>query len=184
MGAAIAGEARRELLRQPTGVTALTWVGGGEWILTGHSSKVLRLTDPLRGRLVATMRGPEALVNLLVLSPDGRHLAVASHDKTIRLYDLATRDQVGRFAPLKRPATSLCFLAEGGFLASVCQDNVVQLWDVESRSLRRRPGPETKTRCRRAASRTTSPRPADGRMRAVLEEGVLPHPSPLVRYAG
>jgi WD40 repeat protein len=38
-------------------------------------------------------------------------------------------------APLKRPATSLCFLAEGGFLASVCQDNVVQLWDVESRSL-------------------------------------------------
>ena len=135
VGAAIAGEARRELLRQPTGVTALTWVGGGEWILTGHSSKVLRLTDPLRGRLVATMRGPEALVNLLVLSPDGRHLAVASHDKTIRLYDLATREQVGQFAPLKRPATSLCFLAEGGFLASVCQDNVVQLWDVELRSL-------------------------------------------------
>jgi len=135
VGAAIAGEARRELLRQPTGVTALTWVGGGEWILTGHSSKVLRLTDPLRGRLVATMRGPEALVNLLVLSPDGRHLAVSSHDKTIRLYDLATREQVGQFAPLKRPATSLCFLAEGGFLASVCQDNVVQLWDVESRTL-------------------------------------------------
>jgi len=135
VGAAIAGEARRELLRQPTGVTALTWVGGGEWILTGHSSKVLRLTDPLRGRLVATMRGPEALVNLLVLSPDGRHLAVSSHDKTVRLYDLATREQVGQFAALKRPATSLCFLAEGGFMASVCQDNVVQLWDVESRSL-------------------------------------------------
>jgi hypothetical protein len=135
VGAALAGEARRELLRQPTGVTALTWVGGGEWILTGHSSKVLRLTDPLRGRLVATMRGPEALVNLLVLSPDGRHLAVSSHDKTIRLYDLATREQVGQFAPLKRPATSLCFLAEGGFLASVCQDNMIQLWDVESRSL-------------------------------------------------
>jgi len=135
VGAALAGEARRELVRQPTGVTALTWTGGGEWILTGHSSKVLRLTDPHRGRLLATLRGPEALVNLLVLSPDGRHLAVSSHDRLIRLYDLATREQVGQLAALKRPATSVCFLAEGGYLASVCQDNSVQLWDVESRSL-------------------------------------------------
>jgi WD40 repeat protein len=135
VGAAVAGEARRELLRQPAIVTALAWAGGGEWILTGHAAKVLRLTDPLRNRLIATMRGPEAPVNLLVLSPDGRHLAVASHDKLIRLYDLATREQVGQFPELKRPATSICFLAEGGFLASVCHDNEVQLWDVEARSL-------------------------------------------------
>ena len=135
VGAALAGEARRELVRQPTGVTALTWIGGGEWILTGHSSKILRLTDPHRNRLIATLRGPEALVNQLVLSPDGRHLAVSSHDRIIRLYDLATREQVGQLAALKRPATSVCFLAEGGYLASVCQDNSVQLWDLESRSL-------------------------------------------------
>ena len=135
VGAALAGEARRELLRQPTGVTALAWTGGGEWILSGHSSKVLRLTDPHRGRLLATMRGPEALVNLLVQSPDGRHVAVSSHDRVIRLFDLATREQVGQLAALKRPATSLCFLADGGYLASVCQDNSVQLWDLESRSL-------------------------------------------------
>jgi serine/threonine protein kinase len=137
VGAALSGEARRELVRQPTGVTALAWTGGGEWILTGHSSKskVLRLTDPHRSRLLATLRGPEALVNLLVQSPDGRHVAVSSHDRVIRLYDLGTREQVGQFAPLKRPATSVCFLADGGYLASVCQDNSVQLWDLESRSL-------------------------------------------------
>jgi hypothetical protein len=135
VGAALAGEARRELVRQPTGVTALVWTGGGEWILTGHSSKVLRLTDPHRARLLATLRGPEALVNLLALSPDGRHVAVSSHDRIVRLYDLATREPVGQLAALKRPATSLCFLAEGGYLASVCQDNAVQLWDLESRSL-------------------------------------------------
>ncbi len=135
VGAALAGEARRELVRQPTGVTALAWTGGGEWILTGHSSKVLRLTDPHRGKLLATLRGPEALVNQLVLSPDGRHLAVSSHDRVVRLYDLATREQIGQLAALKRPATSICFLAEGGYLASVCQDNSVQLWDLESRSL-------------------------------------------------
>ncbi len=135
VGAALAGEARRELVRQPFGVTSLAWTGGGEWILTGHSSKVLRLTDPHRGRLLATLRGPEALVNLLVQSPDGRHVAVSSHDRVVRLYDLATREQVGQLAALKRPATSICFLADGGYLASVCQDNSVQLWDLEKYSL-------------------------------------------------
>jgi serine/threonine protein kinase len=135
VGAAVSGEARRELVRQPTGVTSLAWTGGGEWILTGHSSKVLRLTDPQRGKLLATMRGPEALVNLLVPSPDGRHVAVSSHDRIVRIYDLATREEEFQLAPLKRPATSLCFLADGGFLATVCQDNSVQLFDLEARSL-------------------------------------------------
>jgi serine/threonine protein kinase len=135
VGAALSGQARRELVRQPTGVTALAWTGGGEWILTGHSSKVLRLTDPHRGKLLATLRGPEALVNLLVPSPDGRHVAVSSHDRVVRLYDLATREEDFQLAPLKRPASALCFLAEGGYLATVCQDNSVQLFDLESRSL-------------------------------------------------
>jgi WD40 repeat protein len=29
----------------------------------------------------------------------------------------------------------VCFLGDGGFLASVCQDNAVQLWDLQTRSL-------------------------------------------------
>jgi serine/threonine protein kinase len=135
VGAALAGDARRELVRQPSGVTALAWIGGGEWILTGHFSKVLRLTDPHRGRLIATLPPPDARVNLLVLSPDGRHLAVSSDDRLVRIYDLATRQQVGQLEALKRSATSLCFLADGGFLATVCQENSAQLWDLESHSL-------------------------------------------------
>jgi serine/threonine protein kinase len=135
VGAAVAGEARRELVRQPAGVTALAWIDGGERILTGHQSKVLRLTDPVRRRLVDTLRGPEARVKLLALSPDGRNLAVASDDLLIRIYDLTTRKETGQLAALKRPAASLSFLADGGYLASVCLDNSVQLWDVDSLSL-------------------------------------------------
>ena len=130
VGAALAGEARRELLRQPSGVTALAWTGGGEWLLTGHAARVLRLIDPHRGKLLATIRGPEALVNILALSPDGQHIAVASHDRCVRVFDLGSREIQATLGPLRRPASSLCFLADGSFLASVCQDNCVQLWDV------------------------------------------------------
>jgi serine/threonine protein kinase/WD40 repeat protein len=135
VGAAVAGEARRELIRQPSGVTALAWIDGGERIVTGHSSRVLRVTDPHSRRLVDTLRGPEALVKLLVLSPDGQRLAVASHDRLVRLYDLTTRKEIGQLAALKRPGASLGFLADGGYLASVCQDNSVQLWDLATLSL-------------------------------------------------
>jgi WD40 repeat protein len=133
VGAAAGGEARRELLRQPAAVTAVAWTGGGEWILTGHTSRVLRLIDPLRARLLATLRGPTAQVTQLVLSPDGQHMAVASRDRTIRLIDLASREETAALA-LRKHSSSMCFLADGAFLATVGLDNAVQLWDLEKRS--------------------------------------------------
>jgi serine/threonine protein kinase len=133
VGAAAGGEARRELLRQPAAVTAIAWTGGGEWILTGHTNRVLRLIDPLRAKLLATLRGPTAQVTQLVLSPDGQHMAVASRDRTIRLIDLASREETAALA-LRKHASSMCFLADGAFLAVVGLDNAVQLWDLEKRA--------------------------------------------------
>ncbi|MFN8096076.1 MAG: serine/threonine-protein kinase [Vicinamibacteria bacterium] len=133
VGAAVAGEARRELIRQPSAVTSLAWAAGGEWMLTGHA-RVVRLLDPVRGKLLASIRGPEGPVSLLVPSPDGRSMAAASHDRTVHVFDIATRQETARLGPLKRPATSLCFIGDGGFLATVCQDNSVQLWDLETRA--------------------------------------------------
>src|SRR4029434_9146797 len=78
VGAAYAGESRRELHRQPASVTAVAYAGGGDWLITGHSRKVLRLLDARPGRLLASMRGPEAPVSLVLPSPDGQHIAVAS----------------------------------------------------------------------------------------------------------
>ena len=81
---------------------------------------------------MATLRGPEGQVSLLCLSPDGQHVAVASHDRVIRLFDLATREQTTAFPPLRRPCTALSFLSDASHLASVSQENSVQLWDLES----------------------------------------------------
>ena len=130
VGAALTGEARRELHRQPAGVTALAYAGGGDWILTGHANRVLRLQDARTGRLLATLRGPEGLISLITLAPDGLHVAVASHDRTIRLFDLATRAPAALLAGLKKPAVSLAFLPDGEHLVSVGLDNSAQLWDL------------------------------------------------------
>jgi serine/threonine-protein kinase len=130
VGAALGGEPRRELHRQPAGVTALTYAGGGDWILTGHANRVLRLQDARTGRLLATLRGPEGLVSLLVPAPDGLHVAAASQDRTIRLFNLATREPAALLGGLKKPAVSVAFLPDGEHLISVGLDNSAQLWDI------------------------------------------------------
>jgi hypothetical protein len=135
VNAALAGEARRVLIRQPSSVTALGYVAGGAMIVTGHVNRVLRVLDAASGRLRATLRGPEAPVTLLRVSPDGRRLAVASQDRTIRLFDLEAQAQVGVMAGHRKPPTSLTFFGDGAHIATVALDNAVQLWDLESRSM-------------------------------------------------
>jgi WD40 repeat protein len=133
--AALSGESRRVLHRQPAGVTAVTYVADGASIVTGHANRILRLLDAATGRLQATLRGPEALVSLLCVAPDGRRLAVVSHDKTIRLFDIASRTQVCVMsAQQRKPTSALSFFADSRHLASVAQDNSVQLWDLDTRA--------------------------------------------------
>ncbi len=136
LAAARAGEARRELFRQPAGVTAMAYVGqNGSWLVTGHANKVLRLLDARSCRLVGSIRGPEAQISLLLLSPDGRHLAAASHDRTIRVYDVEKREQTFMAQPNRaKPTVSMAYFPDARHLASVCQDNAVHLWDVTSSS--------------------------------------------------
>jgi len=135
--AALAGEARRELHRQPSGVTALLYAGPtGQWLVTGHAKPVLRVIDARSGRLATTLRGPEAQIHTLACTIDGRVLAAASHDRSIRVYDIETRQPVlqgpgGR----TRPTSALAFSPDGRHLLGVALDNAVQVWSLDTSSL-------------------------------------------------
>ena len=80
----------------------------------------------------------------------------------------ARGEETARLGPLKKPATALCFLADGGFLATVCQDNSRAA--VGPRLVRRVRGAAgarpTRASCRSpcSATRTRSPwrSPTDG----------------------
>ena len=81
-------------------------------------------------RLLTYLHHPKG-VNGVALSPDGKTLASASDDGTVRLWDLATRKAVG--APLTGhigPVTSVAFSPDGKTLASAGADNMVRLWDL------------------------------------------------------
>jgi transcriptional regulator with XRE-family HTH domain len=73
-------------------------------------------------------------VNSVALSPDGRTLASASADKSVRLWDVRAEKLLG--APLSghsESVYSVAFSPDGGTLASASADKSVRLWDVHAR---------------------------------------------------
>ena len=65
----------------------------------------------------------------VAFSPNGQLLASASNDKTVRLWNLATGEQLQKLEGHTKPVFSVAFSPNGQLLASASLDNTVRLWN-------------------------------------------------------
>jgi WD40 repeat protein len=79
---------------------------------------------------VLNLRGHTGLVEGLACSPDGRRLATGSEDRTIKLWDTTTGEEV--FTLRGHTAGVLCvaFSPDGQRIASGGYDRTVKVWDT------------------------------------------------------
>jgi len=80
----------------------------------------------------STLHGHRRPVSSVTFSPDGKLLASASWDKTVKLWSTGTGAEVSTLHGHHDWVQSVAFSADAKLLASASRDNTAKLWSTET----------------------------------------------------
>jgi WD40 repeat protein/serine/threonine protein kinase len=118
--------------------TAVAFRPDGRYLVTGNQDGVVQVRDSQTGKEVHRLVTHGREVRGLVFSRDGEHLASASSDGEVKLWDATRLDekQDPRIPPIRGrvpgPSLNVAFSPDGRRLATGGEENTVKIWDVQT----------------------------------------------------
>ena len=136
---------------EPNDVECVAFSPDGRTFATASDDGTARLWDTSNGSLIRILvsdpiyvekfdelnisRSHSNFVESVSFSPDGRTLATASDDGTVRLWDTSIGSLIRTIEAHSNDVESVSFSPDGRTIASASDDGTVRLWDTSSGSL-------------------------------------------------
>lgn len=89
---------------------------------------LLALGGPAVAQTATEFKGHQGLVFNVSFSPDGKTMATASFDGTVKLWDYATGKESGVLTGHTAPVYAVIFSPDGNTIATASQDTTIRLW--------------------------------------------------------
>lgn len=131
-------------------VFSVAFSADGKYLLVGSMSG-MTLWDVDRQQCVRSLIGHESFVNDVAISQDGRRAlsgsgsilldgdeVSASTDDVMRLWDLPSGREIGRFGGHDGPVTCVAFARDDKWGVSGSEDGLIRIWDLENGNVLRR----------------------------------------------
>lgn len=99
-------------------------------ILADGSGGTIEWRDPQTGVLLRTIEAHNNGVEAIAFSNDGKLMASASQDWTIKLWDVNTAAWIGTLKGHTAAVTAIAFVPDSKMIISASRDGTVKLWDV------------------------------------------------------
>ncbi|MFN6501753.1 MAG: AAA-like domain-containing protein [Nostoc sp. DedQUE01] len=138
------GKAITTLKGHSNSVNSVVFSPDGKTLASASEDKTIKLWNRETGKAITTLKGHSDLVYSVafhiasgkvfsvVFSPDGKTLASASDDKTIKLWNLHTSKEIITLSGHSSSVNSVVFSPDGKTLASASDDKTIKLWNLDT----------------------------------------------------
>lgn len=125
----------KDLLAPEGTYFALAFAPTGATLALGSIS--VELWDLPSGQQARQFNAAVGMVSALAFSADGKRMASASFDNTVRIWDLAAGRELHQ-CPVGATVHAVAFSADGRLVAAACDDRAVRIWDADNGQQARR----------------------------------------------